>query len=97
MKRWALLVLVFCACGTAAVAADAVPKDVQAYMDRRAGCNYWPSEPAYSQTRKDEIAGQVRKLRCSTLDHDEAQLLARYKNQPDILKAIADAHDAMPD
>jgi hypothetical protein len=78
-------------------AADQIPADAQAYVDRRTGCNYWPSEPAVDKLRKAEIERHVRNLRCSTLDHDEAQMLARYKDQPDILKAIADAHDAMPD
>ena len=80
-----------------AQAADPLPGDVQAYVNRRTGCNYWPSEKGYDRVRKAEIARNVRGLNCPTLDHDEAKLQARYRGQPDLLAAIADAHDAMPD
>jgi hypothetical protein len=80
-----------------AFAADALPGDVHAYINRRTGCNYWPSEPADGKLRKAEIARHIRALNCATLDHDEAKLKARYQNKPDIVAAIADAHDAMPD
>jgi hypothetical protein len=96
MKHLALAVVVSCAFGAMALAADQLPKDVQAYVDRRTGCNYWPSEPAYDKIRKAEIERNVRNLRCSTLTHDEAVLQTRYRDKPDILTAIADAHDAMP-
>ena|SRR5438445_9411285 len=97
MSRGTLAVLVFCVLGTAAVAADQVPKDVQAYIDRRTGCNYWPSEPAYDKTRKAEIRRHVRELRCETIDREEAKLNARYQGRPALLEALANAHDAMPD
>ena len=97
MKYPALVVLVFCALAQAAIAADTLPGDVKIYVDRRTGCNYWPSEKAYDKTRRAEIDHNVRALHCATLDHDEALLQARYKGQPDLLQAIADAHDAMPD
>ena len=91
------LVLTLCCWATAAFAADNLPREVQSYVDRRTGCNYWPSEPAYDKARKAEIERNVRELRCATLDHDEAKLRARYHGKPNLLKAIADAHDAMPD
>ena len=77
--------------------AQELPPDVKAYADRRAGCNYWPSEPAYDKTRKAEIQRHVRELRCETLNREEAKLNARYQGQPALLEAIANAHDAMPD
>jgi hypothetical protein len=78
-------------------AADNLPGDVQAYVNRRTGCNYWPSETAKSKLRKAEIEHNVRALNCPTLDHEEATLRARYQGKPELLQAIADAHDAMPD
>jgi len=36
-------------------------------------------------------------LRCDTIDREEAVLKNRYRDQPAMLEAIADAHDAMPD
>jgi hypothetical protein len=94
MKKLILITLCFAA---PVFAADELPGDVHAYINRRTGCNYWPSEPAFSKSRKAEIARNVRELRCATLDHEEAKLKARYQNKPDIVAAIADAHDAMPD
>jgi hypothetical protein len=80
-----------------AAGAQDIPPDLKAYAERRAGCNYWPSEPAYDKTRKAEIQHHVRELRCDTIDREEAKLNARYHGQPALLEAIANAHDAMPD
>jgi hypothetical protein len=77
--------------------ADELPADAKAYIDRRTGCNYWLSEPATTSLRKLEIARHIRELRCTTLDHDESEMNARYRGKPEMLTAIADAHDAMPD
>jgi hypothetical protein len=77
--------------------AQDIPPDLKAYAERRAGCNYWPSEPAYDKTRKAEIQRHVRDLRCETLDREEVKLNTRYRGQPALLEAIANAHDAMPD
>jgi hypothetical protein len=93
-----LILIALCFCFAAPVfAADELPGDVRAYINRRTGCNYWPSEPADGKLRKAEIARHIRALNCATLDHDEAKLKARYQNKPGIVAAIADAHDAMPD
>jgi len=78
-------------------AAQDLPPDVRAYAQRRAGCNYWPSESAHDRTRKDEIQHHIRELRCETIDREEAKLNARYHGQPALLEVIANAHDAMPD
>jgi hypothetical protein len=97
MKYPALLGLMLFAVVPAAIAADNLPSDVKAYVDRRTGCNYWPSEKGYDKVRKAEIAHNIRALNCPTLDREEAVLNARYRDKPDIVAAIADAHDAMPD
>jgi hypothetical protein len=96
MKHLALAVLILCSWGTA-VLADNLPSDAQAYVDRRKACNYWPSEHASGKLRRGEIARHVRELNCPTLDREEAVLNARYRDKPDIVAVIADAHDAMPD
>ena len=98
MKKLALVMLV--AVTTPVFAADDLSSDVQAYIDRRKACNYWPLEQASRKReplRRAEIDRHVRELNCPTLDHEEAKLAARYKGKPDILSAIADAHDALPD
>ncbi|MFO1249459.1 MAG: hypothetical protein U1E93_14885 [Alphaproteobacteria bacterium] len=93
------LVLLF-AVTTPVFAADNLPLDAQAYIVRRKACNYWPQEQASRKKeplRRAEIDRHVRELNCPTLDHEEAVLNARYKGEPDIVSAIADAHDALPD
>jgi hypothetical protein len=77
--------------------AQELPQDVKAYADRRAGCNYWPSERSTNAVRNGEIQRHIRQLRCDTLDREEAILKARYRDMPGMLDTIADAHDAMPD
>jgi hypothetical protein len=96
MKYPALLGLMFLALSPAAIADD-LSADVQAYVDRRKACNYWPSEHASGKVRRGEIQRHIRELNCPTLDREEAVLNARYSGKPDMLAAIADAHDAMPD
>jgi predicted PP-loop superfamily ATPase len=99
MMRFMLAVSVFFALVPAAIADD-LSADVQAYVDRRKACNYWPSEQASRKSeklRRGEIQRHIRELNCPTLDREEAVLNARYKGKPDILAAVADAHDAMPD
>jgi hypothetical protein len=94
------LILLLSGTATPVLAAETLPSDAQAYVDRRKACNYWPSEHASRKLqplRHAEIEHHVRELNCPTLDHEEAVLNARYKGEPDILAAIADAHDAMPD
>ena len=100
MKHLALMTLMFCALAAPALAADDLPSDVHTYVDRRKACNYWPSEQASRKTerlRRAEIDHHVRELQCQTLNREEAVLNARYRGKPDVLAAIADAHDAMPD
>jgi hypothetical protein len=81
-----------------AQAAESVPGDVTSYIDRRTACNYWPFEKAgKDKVRKAEIERHVRNLNCDTLAREEAILKARYRDDPAILQAVADAHDAMPD
>jgi len=84
-------------CATAAFAAD-LPGDVQAYVDRREACNYWPSETAPRHShRADEIEHHVRNLHCDTLNREEALLRARYRSDASLLEAIDQARDALPD
>ena len=77
-------------------AAD-LPGDVQAYVDRRAACNYWPNETAPRHShRADEIEHHTRNLHCDTLGREEAVLKARYRGDATLLDAIDQARDALP-
>src|SRR5579872_1146771 len=98
MANSKIAVLVFCL-GATPVVAEGLSPDVQAYADRRAACNYWPFEKAdrEDKVRNAEIERHVRNLNCDTLAREEAVLNARYRTDPVMLEAIADAHDALPD
>jgi hypothetical protein len=89
--------LAFVGLAAAARAAD-LPGDVQAYVDRREACNYWPSETAPRHShRADEIEHHLRSLHCDTLDREEAVMRARYPHDHAALDAMDQAHDALPD
>ena len=82
---------------TAAFAQD-VPSDAWRYIARREACNYWPYETAPRHSlRSHEIERHTRNLHCDTLDHELAVLEARYRRNDDVLIALHDAHDALPE
>jgi hypothetical protein len=95
--RVMLAFLAFAGLTAAACAAD-LPGDVQAYVDRREACNYWPSETAPRHShRADEIEHHIRNLHCDTLGREEAVLRARYPHDSAALDAMDQARDALPD
>jgi hypothetical protein len=77
--------------------AGELPGDVQAYVDRRATYNYWPSEPRTNKTRRAEIERHTRNLHCDTLHREQVILEVRYRKDPLLVQAIRDAENALPD
>ena len=97
LKPFLSLVVLFALPAQSLLAAD-LPADMNAYVNRRAACNYWPFEKAgKDKVRKAEIERHVRNLNCDTLAREEVILQARYRDDPAMLEAIADARDALPD
>lgn len=70
-----------------------MPKAVASYISRRVECNHWGGEEAYNHERAKEIEKAVKPLRCDLLDSDEKDLLAKYQNDPKIIKAIGAAKE----
>jgi hypothetical protein len=74
-------------------AVAAAPKDVSAYVARKANCNHFLGEEPYDKARAAELNKAMRELKCSTLDRDEARLRRRYAKAPAMLKLIDEAAD----
>ncbi len=70
-----------------------MPKAVSSYISRRVECNHWGGEEAYNHERAKQIEKAVKPLRCDRLDSDEKDLLAKYQNEPKIIKAIGAAKE----
>ena len=70
-----------------------MPKAVASYISRRMECNHWGGEEAYNHERAKQIEKAVKPLRCDRLDSDEMDLLAKYQNDPKIIKAIVAAKE----
>jgi hypothetical protein len=67
-----------------------LPKDVAAVVDRHLECIHWAGEEPYDKARAREMARATIRLKCDSLDRDEAALLKRYPNDPNVAKALHD-------
>lgn len=67
------------------------PKDVASFISRSFGCWHFGGEEAYDAERAKELQAAVEQLKCNRLAEDEAKLRHKYRNNPDILKAIDNA------
>jgi hypothetical protein len=88
--RWVrpfLLVGMEAICG-AASARPTLPADVRHVLKRREDCDHWLGEEPYDADRRREIERAVRKLRCDTLERDEARLRRRYVTHPAIIDRL---------
>jgi hypothetical protein len=68
-----------------------LPKDAGAVVKRRLERDHWAGEQPYDKARAREIAGAIRRNKCSSLERDEAATLKRYANDPKVVKAVNDA------
>jgi hypothetical protein len=73
----------------AASAPADVPKDIQAFLDCRAGCDHWTGEEPYDAARRRQIEAAIADLKCVRIERDQAALRKRYANDPRLLDAIA--------
>lgn len=64
------------------------PREIGAFLERRAECEHWAGEEPYDRARTREIATAVAKLRCERIEADEARLRRRYAGRPDVLKLL---------
>lgn len=73
----------------AAAGANGLPADVQAFIERREGCEHWAGEPDYDAERRKQIADAVDEL-CPGIDKQLAALRKRYARDPQVIAALAD-------
>lgn len=73
----------------AAAGANGLPADVQAFIERREGCEHWAGEPDYDAERRKQIAEAVDEL-CPGIDTQLAALRKRYARDPQVIAALAD-------
>ena len=73
-----------------------VEPEVLSWVSRRAHCAHWMGEEPYDNARRAEITAAVARLKCGTLDADEATLRRIYADQDATLALLnrAKAADA---
>jgi hypothetical protein len=64
------------------------PADVAAYMERRVRCWHWSGEEPYDADRRKQIDDAMTKLKCDTIDADDAALRRKYAGSPSALAAL---------
>lgn len=69
-----------------------LPKDVAAYIERRNECEHFIGEEPYDAARKKYLAEAVRET-CTGSNRDLAALRKKYRNDPDVLKALSEFYD----
>ena len=74
-----------------------LPKDIRAFIERRAECNYWAGEltPGDAERNAEANAHGVE-FRCRALSGDETVLNRRYNSNPTYLKIISDSASWLP-
>ena len=74
-----------------------LPKEIRAFMERRAECNFWAGELTPNDAdRNAEADANMVALRCGTLGRDEAALNQRYGSNPAYLKIIGVSASWLP-
>lgn len=74
-----------------------LPKDIRAFIERRAECNFWAGELTPNDAdRNAEADANTVALRCGALGTDEAALNRRYRSNPAYRKIISDSASWLP-
>jgi len=74
---------------------ERAPKEVAAFIERRANCNHFLGEERYDRERAAYIDRAVRKLRCHRLEQDESRLRRAYRDDPAILALLDETADSL--
>ncbi|MBC2651721.1 hypothetical protein H7F50_09990 [Novosphingobium flavum] len=69
------------------------PPDLRAVVERRLGCNHWGGEEPYDAERAAQIRDAAARLKCRSLERDEARMRSRYARRPAWLKLLRAAAD----
>jgi len=71
------------------------PKQVVAFIERRADCNHFLGEEPYDKEREAELNRTIRELRCDRIDRDEQTLRRAYAKNRVILSLLDETADML--
>ena len=71
---------------------EAMPAEVQAFIEARDECDHWRGEEPYDDDRAREITNAINNT-CNGSDRKLAGLRQKYQDQPHIMQALADYED----
>lgn len=72
-----------------ALGADKVPADVQAFMERRDGCDHFRGEDSPDADRRAQIDAELQRL-CTGTDAELAGLKRAYAGDPNVQHLLDD-------
>jgi hypothetical protein len=64
------------------------PQEVLDFVKRRTDCQHWTGEEGYDAARRAEINAAYARLRCATLEADEAALKVRHGGNTAVQQAL---------
>lgn len=70
-----------------------MPPDVAAIIDRTLECNHWGGEEPYDKARAEKIKAATERLRCDTLEKDQAVIEKTYQNNYEVKLRIQKARE----
>lgn len=71
-----------------AAVAKHLPSDVRIFIARKDECHHWAGEDSYDAARGQQIERAIARLKCETLDRDEARLKRRHAKNVAVRKAL---------
>jgi hypothetical protein len=74
---------------------EQAPKDVAAFIERRASCNHFLGESPYDEERATFLAKARRDLRCARVSEDEGKLRRAYRDRPEVLRLLDETVDVL--
>lgn len=75
--------------------ANALPKEVTTFIDRRLTCNQMAIRRAESDSQTTSLDAEFAKNRCTSVATDEIELMRKYKKNPSVLHELAESKKDM--
>ena len=76
---------------------ELAPQEIATFIERRTGCNHFDGEVGSDYPEREKQVQAARKeLRCDDIEADTAGLQHKYRNNPDVLKLLAETEHLMP-
>jgi hypothetical protein len=72
------------------------PKEIAAFIERRAYCNHFLGEEPYDAERAAELDKTLRELRCNSIERDERKVRRSYRKRPALIRLLDETADALP-